>query len=165
MARADGDTKGVITKNFVDDMVNIMWARHHLYKISYSTCKKWCTISQGRLGLRLNPTKCEMIPPSRAARAAIQGCLSQGVRAVMSRIGTDLGGDQAGGSKRRRPKLLQRACNASGRAGTIINLIKAVKGMKIPGSTMQQTRRQDKVFCTHQYRSVAPLWQNHYRSR
>lgn len=43
----------------------------------------------------------------------------------MSRVGTDLEGDQVGGSKRRRPKLLQRARNASGRAGMINNFIRS----------------------------------------
>ena len=84
----------------------------------------------------------------------------------MSRVGTDLGGDQVGGSKRRRPKLLQRARNASGRAGPILNLIKAVKGMKIPGGTMQKSVDKIRcVFCTRESRSVAPLRQDYDRCR
>lgn len=42
MARGYGNTKGVIAHHSVDDMVNIMWSRSNLHKISYATCKKWC---------------------------------------------------------------------------------------------------------------------------
>lgn len=63
---------------------------------------------------------------------------------VASRI--DLGGDQVGGSKRRRPELLHRARNASGRAGMIRNLIKVVKHMKTPGSMMQKSVHKIRFF-------------------
>ena len=90
-----------MAKNFVDDMVNVMWSRKNLAPTSYPACKKWCHIAQWKLGFTLNQTKYEMIPPGKAGTAVLKGCAGEGVRATQSWVGTDLGGDLVAGSRRR----------------------------------------------------------------
>ena len=52
MLRAEDRVKGCMTKNLVDDMVNIMRTRRQLGHITYATCKKWCNIAQWKQDIK-----------------------------------------------------------------------------------------------------------------
>ena len=62
MRKAGLATKGCVTRYFVDDLVNVMWARKECSSISYAACRMWRRLTQGRLGLVLNQILCRMIP-------------------------------------------------------------------------------------------------------
>ena len=141
----------------MDGMVNVMWSRRNQSRISYPTCREWCNIAQWKLALPLNQTKYEVILKGKPARAALRGCAEEGVRATPTWHGTDLGGDQVAGGRRRRPKLLQKARNAAVRGARIRHMVTIVKGLKLPGSARRGNIRKNCIFVrtntapAHQY--------------
>ena len=72
-------------------------------------------------------------------------CVIKDFRTILSErlfVCQDLGGDQAVGYKRRRPKLLQRANAAAARGARIKNLVKVVKGVKVSSSILRGNLRK-----------------------